>query len=164
MKNLKILILLCMILLLSSCDEKIDRSELNFFALRHNEENNKWVRDDKPLFIGNDIKEYDWNKHIILFEDKFIQNRIINEIDNDDKFKGSKLLSLYYPDKFAFYIDDKELYRGYVEPQVFISFFPEGPMIVEVSGGIRIDCNDKSLDTRYNEKLKLYLKDKKLMK
>ena len=110
------------------------------------------------------LLEYIWETHTIIFDGEFLKDKTIEEYDNGDVMKGSKILNLYYPDQFAIYLNDEELYRGYVEPQMYISFFPGGPMIVEVDDRIRIDCFDDSLDTRYNEELRNYLVEVNLLK
>jgi hypothetical protein len=158
-----VLVLILLILMMSSC-KKDDKSNLAFYRLSHITNTSDWVLEDQPLFTGDDILSYDWNSHTITFKDDFLANKISDEVEDDFIMNGIKFLSLYYPDQLAIYLDDQEVYRTYVEPQAFISFFPPGPMVRGLEDGLIIDCFDQSLDTRDNKDLKAYLEKQGLLK
>lgn len=139
---------------------------LEFYALRINDVGNEveWVIDEQPLFKVNDVLEYEWDTHTIIFTDVFLESMNVDDIEKDPVMQGIPILNLFYPDQFVILLDGEELYRGYVEPQLFISFMPSGPTVVEVAKGIRIDCIDETLGIRDNDKLKEYVEDFGILK
>ncbi len=102
--------------------------------------------------------------HTIVFKDEFLSSCEIDETEDDFIVGGSKILGVYYPDQFAVYLDGKELYRGHMKPQAYISFMPMGPMISNSNKGIIIECLDSNSDTRSNEELYEVLKNNYLLK
>jgi len=163
--TIKIIAILSLLFILSACndyDNDADRIEL--YILRNIKGTNNFVIDEEPIITGEDILSYEWDKHTIVFKDEFLKSRQIDKIEDDSMFGGSKILGVYYPNQFAIYIDGKELYRGYIEPPVFISFMPTGPMMSHSENGIIFNCFDKKLDTRNNEKLYKILKNNDLLR
>jgi hypothetical protein len=173
MKNIyKGVMILAMFLMLSGCD-KTNRNagKLELYILRHvlvDKDIAEFVRDESSIFTGKDIKSYDWDTHTITFTDEFLEDK--NDIDEEDTesflYSGSQILGVFYPDQFALYLEGEELYRGYMKPQVFISFMPTGPMISDVENGIEIrnvgNVIDKK-DLRDNKELHEFLKDNNML-
>ena len=158
-----VLVLILLILMMNAC-KKDDKSDLAFYRLSHLSNSNDWLLEEQPLFTGDDIEAYDWQSHTITFKDDFLADRNMDKTEDDLLMNGIKCLDLYYPDQLAIYLDDQEVYRTYVEPQAFISFFPPGPMVRGLEDGLMIDCFDPSLDTRNNKDLKAYLEKQGLLK
>lgn len=173
MKNIcKGVMILAMFLMLSGC-VKTNRNadKLELFILRHvvvDKNTAEFVKDESPIFTGEDIKSYDWDTHTIIFTDEFLEDKIIQDVAGDDSFLygGSQILGVFYPDQFALYLEGEELYRGFLRPQLFISFMPTGPMFSDVENGIEIsnvgNVVDKE-DLRDNEELYKFLKDNNML-
>lgn len=163
---LNIVAILAVLFMLSACNkDNKDADRLEFYILRHVEGASDFVKDEKPIFTGKDILSYEWDTHTIIFDDEFLPSPKDDEIDNDDFLSGgSKILRIYYPDQFAFYLDGEELYRGFIKPQAYISFMPTGPMISDSDKGIVIKNLDNSKDLRDSEKLYEFLKEYELLR
>jgi hypothetical protein len=164
MKRLGMVLVFILVIMMTSACKKEDNMSLEFYRLSHLTNTNDWVLEDQPLFTGDDILSYDWQSHTITFKDDFLADRNIDEMEDDLLMNGIKCLDLYYPDQLAIYLEDQEVYRTYVEPQGFISFFPPGPMVRGLEDGLMIDCFDPSLDSRNNKDLKAYLEKQGLLK
>lgn len=174
MRNIcKLIIVISILLILSGCQKTNHNAEnLEMYILRHSvidKNNSEIIKDDSPIFTGNDIKSYDWDTHTIIFTDEFLTERKVDDAEVSDSLidGGSQILGVFYPDQFAFCLDGEEMYRGYMKPQLFISFLPSGPIISDVENGIEIknvgNVNDKT-DPRDNKELYNFLKDKELLK
>lgn len=171
--GIKYVTVLLMLLVLSGCDKaNRDADKLELYIFRHvvvDKDTAKFVKDDSPIFTGKDIEIYDWDTHTIIFTEEFLKDKNYTYEEDSENllYGGSQILGEFYPDQFALYLDDEELYRGYMMPQLFISFMPTGPMISDVENGIEIrivgNVNDKT-DLRDNEDLYKFLKDKKMIK
>jgi hypothetical protein len=162
---LKSVVIISILLTFTACSkDSHDVNRLELYILRHIEGTSDFVKDTRPIFRGKDILCYEWDTHTIIFKDEFLSSRKVGEIDTDDFLDGgSKILGVYYPDQFAFYLDGEELYRGFMKPQAFISFMPIGPMISDSEAGIVIRNLDNDNDLRENEKLYQYLKENDLL-
>jgi len=167
MKVVRILITIFLVSILASCNNRGEPEvleKLEYYALRRGEESGEWIRDEEPLFTGNDILDYEWESHTITFTDAFLAKMPIVEDNDYEVLNGSKILRLYYPDRFSVYLKNEEIYMGDVEPQAFISFYPGGPIIKNSDNGIMIDCMNDELDTRYDEGLSAFLEQVGLLK
>lgn len=164
--TVKFLEFIIMLVILTACsnEKSIDSSKLEVYILRHNDSGNDFVKDEAPIFTSEDISNYDWDTHTITFKKEFIKAHEITKSEDDLVMGGSKILGIYYPDQFAFYLDGEELYRGYIQPQAYISFMPGGPTISDSNDGIIINCLDDNSDTRENDKLLEFLKVNDLLK
>lgn len=125
---------------------------------------------DTLLFTGDDIKEYHWQKHEIIFKSEFLKKRNYKyNPDSIDIFRsgGSKLLEAKYTDGFVIFLKGKKIYDGRFQLPVHSSALPRGSIIRDIENGIRIDfChsqNDSTKDIRYNKKLYSFLKSQKLL-
>ncbi len=130
MKLMKFLLIVITVCIIASCvnqSNDTDLEALKIYALRHVDGGSEWIQDKEPLFTGKDIEEYIWDSHIITFNDEFLKTKPSTRESEDILSNGSKILSLYYPDQFSISLHGRELYVGYVEPQIFISFYPGGP-------------------------------------
>lgn len=161
---IRFILIITLTILLSACnDEKNNADNLEFYILRHVEGSNEFVKDDKPIFTGEDILSYDWDSHTIIFMEDFLSSRRYDEIEEDIIIGGSQLLGVFYPDQFAIYLDGEELYRGYLQPQAFVSFIPGGPIISDSEKGIIINNTSIESDARNNKKLYEFLEDNDLL-
>lgn len=176
MKWRKILVILTLALAWVACQSQgqdPDLTALKVYGLRHVSGQSQWVLDQSPLFTGEDVQEYIWETHTIIFKDQFLESKGVTQevrdrMDQGQKFRvrGSSLLDLYYPDRFAVYLDDQELYQGHMVPQDFISFYPSGPVMEDHESlrGVVILCLKAEEDTRHNPALKDFLKEAGLLK
>ncbi|MTI70825.1 MAG: hypothetical protein FH751_11305 [Firmicutes bacterium] len=166
--TIKIIAIILLLLGLVAChndaNDANDADRLKLYILRHVEGTNDLVIDESPIITGEDILSYEWDTHKIVFKDEFLSSCEVDETKDDFIVGGSKILGVYYPDQFAVYIDDEELYRGHMKPQAYISFMPRGPMISNSDKGIIIECLDSNFDTRNNEKQYEVLKNNDLLK
>lgn len=160
----KNLIIVTLLFILSTCNNSINADRLEFYILRSVEGSYEFIIDEKPIFTGDDILSYEWKTHTITFKEEFIELHDISETEDDIMMGGSKILGVYYPDQFAVYLDGEELYRGYINPQAFISFMPMGPTMLNSNDGITIRCIDKNSDTMENEELREFLKSNELLR
>lgn len=163
----KFIIILFVLFITTACnndDSSSKEDKLELFILRRVEDAEDLVIDETPIFTDKDILSYEWDTHTIIFNEKFLASHETNETEDDIIMGGSKILRIYYPDQFALLLNGEELYRGYIQPQVNISFLPMGPMISNYDDGIIIKCYDEKLDTRDNDKLKAFLKDNDLLR
>lgn len=161
-----ICILLGIVLILCGCKNTNEelKSQLRFERISSQSIVYEGENRDKILFTGNDIESYDWENQVIVFTDAFTEQHKTEANPDDILMNGSKLLSLYYPERFVIYIGEQEIYQGFVEPEAFISFYPGGPTIVEENlGSIRITCTNSESDTRYDDDLSVFLKKTDLL-
>ncbi|WP_105616352.1 hypothetical protein [Vallitalea okinawensis] len=162
---LKVFIIVCSLFVLSACESNDNNAaRLELYILRHVKGTHNFIIDEKPIFTGEDILNYEWDTHTITFKDELISSREINEKEDDLFMGGSKILGIYYPDQFALYLDGQELYRGYMRPQMHVSFMPMGPTISNSENGIMISCLDQNEDTRNNDSLHEMLKNSGLLR
>jgi hypothetical protein len=163
--SIKLVVIISILLILSACNkDDNEANKLELYILRHVEGTDDFVKDEKPTFTGKDILSYEWSTHTIIFKEEFLSSRKVDDIDSDGFLEGgSKILGVYYPNQFAFYLDGEELYKGVMKPQVYISFMPTGPIISDSEEGIEIRNLDNSNDLRENEKLYEFLKENNLL-
>lgn len=171
-KLYKVIFTILVMGLLFGCDKSAHNDKkFEFFMLRQIEGDNgimELVKDDSPIFTEDDMRSYDWDTHTIIFTEEFLADRgIIDEVDPESLlYGGSQVLGEFYPDQFAIFLDGEELYRGYLQLPLFLSFMPSGPMIFDVDKGIEIkyvgNVADKT-DPRDNENLYNFLKDRHLL-
>lgn len=161
-----IMIAVTLLFTFSACDNdnSMNAEKLEIYILRWVDNSDEFIIDEKAIFTGEDILSYEWETHTITFKDEFISQQNINETEDEFMMGGSKILGVYYPDQFVFYLDGKELYRGYINPQAYISYMPMGPTILNSNNGITIRCTDEKDKTMENEKLREFLRGRGLLR
>ncbi|MCX8130743.1 MAG: hypothetical protein N3I35_11665 [Clostridia bacterium] len=121
------------------------------------------------LFTENDIREFDWGQQKIIFDKKFLNEKVIGKgkANKDEKYSsgGSKILSAKYQERFLLSLQGEEIYKGAFKQPFFSSYYPDIPYIEDIENGIRINWNkiEGREDVRFNKKLYDYLKQKKII-
>lgn len=124
--------------------------------------------DSRLLFTGDDIKEYNWENHEIIFNPEFLKKINIDyTVDINEKFfsEGSKILEAKYTDRFLLFLNDEKIYRGYFKYPMYSSYYPVGAIIEDIENGIKINFNsiEDITDVRSDNRIYNFLKDKKLL-
>lgn len=117
---------------------KSNRDTIKFYVLKSGK--NSITREKILVFDEMDIESYDWDSHIIIFTKDFLE-RDVNTLQEDSIEGGSRLLDCNANEVFVVYINNKKIYQGIVEPPLYQSFLPGGPIISDIKNGIKIEVH-----------------------
>ncbi len=128
----------------------IDSSELiEIYVLRVTEETGHYVREENPVINSMDIESYNTITHEIILSkgclDRLNNRVVTSKWDTYEEMLienlGAYRLGATYPDKYAVYIDGEEIYTGWFEPPVFISYYPPGIVMADSEFGLVLKPN-----------------------
>lgn len=64
-------------------------NKFEMYILRHtmiDKDNDEFIKDDSPIFTGNNIKSYDWDIHINILTEEFLEDKNNDPEEDSDSF------------------------------------------------------------------------------
>lgn len=145
-----------------------------------------FIRDEEPLFTGENIDYYDWNSHRIVFKESFIKestvavreykgdNKDTNNTESDttsevilvfDEPKdsksnatigGSMVFNTGHQDMFMVFVDDELIYEGFYNQSLLSSFLPTGAVMKDGLGYVWIDFRLMDSEEDHRDDSRIY--------